>query len=100
MVTLRIWKPLSRNAIELDNHRPIVWNVGDIFDNDNRITTAKWAKRRIPLGAYFTLLLEKQGFHFVDDFIWDKGEVQSQRHKNGDKPYRCINTQLTVMSIS
>ena len=71
----------------LDNHRPIVWNVGDIYDNDNRITTATWGKRRIPLGAYFTLMLEKHGFHFVDDFIWDKGEVQSQRHKNGDKPY-------------
>ena len=24
---------------------------------------------------------------FVDDFIWDKGEVQSQRHKNGNRPY-------------
>lgn len=27
------------------------------------------------------------GFTFVDDFIWDKGEVQTQRHKNGNKPY-------------
>ena len=71
----------------LDNHRPFVFNVGDIFDNDNRYTKSSWGKRRIPLGAYFTMIFEEHGFQFVDDFIWDKGEVQTQRHKNGDKPY-------------
>ena len=71
----------------LDNHRIIVFNVGDIFDNDNRQTRASWGKRRIPLGAYFTRIFEQAGFTFVDDFIWDKGEVQSQRHKSGDRPY-------------
>ena len=71
----------------LDNHRPFVFNVGDIFDNDNRHTKSSWGKRRIPLGAYFTMIFEEHGFQFVDDFIWDKGEVQTQRHKNGDKPY-------------
>lgn len=71
----------------IDNHRPFVFNVGDIFDNDNRNTKSSWGKRRIPLGAYFTMIFEEHGFQFVDDFIWDKGEVQTQRHKNGNRPY-------------
>ena len=71
----------------LENHRPFVFNVGDIYDNDNLHTRSSWGKRRIPLGAYFTSIFEEVGFRFVDDFIWDKGEVQSQRHKNGDNPF-------------
>lgn len=71
----------------LENHRAFVFNVGDIFDNDNLHTRSSWGKRRIPLGAYFTNIFEKAGFRFVDDFIWDKGEVESQRHKNGNMPY-------------
>ncbi len=71
----------------LDNHRPFVFNVGDIFDNDHRHTKSSWGKRRIPLGAYFTQIFEDVGFQFVDDFIWDKGEVQSQRHKHGNTPF-------------
>lgn len=71
----------------LENHRVFVWNVGDIFDNDNMFTKSTWGKRRIPLGAYFISIFEQEGFTFVDDYIWDKGEVQSQRHKNGNKPY-------------
>ncbi|HCY17834.1 MAG: Modification methylase BslI [Candidatus Nomurabacteria bacterium GW2011_GWF2_35_12] len=71
----------------LDNHRVFVFNVGDVFDNDNLKTESVWGKRRLPLGAYFIKIFEEEGFTFVDDFIWDKGEVQSERHKNGDKPY-------------
>lgn len=71
----------------LDNHRVFVFNVGDIFDNDNLYTKSTWGKRRLPLGAYFITLFERVGFSFVDDIIWDKGQVQSQRHKNGDRPY-------------
>jgi DNA modification methylase len=71
----------------LDNHRVFVFNVGDIFDNDNISTSSTWGKRRIPLGAYFIKIFEEEGFTFVDDFIWDKGEVQSERHKNAKKPY-------------
>lgn len=93
-----IWKNLDdylrdmRNIIKesyrvLDNHRVFVFNVGDIFDNDNLTTKSVWGKRRLPLGAYFIKLFEEEGFTFVDDFIWDKGEVQSERHKHGDKPY-------------
>ena len=71
----------------LDNNHVFVFNVGDIFDNDNLTVKSTWGKRRLPLSAYFINIFEKVGFTFVDDFIWDKGEVQSQRHKNGAKPY-------------
>ncbi len=71
----------------LDNHRVFVFNVGDIYDNDGLVTKSVWGKRRIPLGAYFIKLFEEIGFTFIDDYIWDKGEVQTQRHKHGDKPY-------------
>lgn len=71
----------------LDNHRVFVFNVGDIFDNDNLTTHSVWGKRRLPLGAYFIEMFEEEGFTFVDDFIWDKGEVQSERHKNGNRPF-------------
>lgn len=71
----------------LDNHRVWVFNVGDVFDNPNTVTKSVWGKTRIPLGAYFIKIFEECGFTFVDDIVWDKGEVQSERHKNGDKPY-------------
>ena len=92
------WKNLNaylgdmRKVIEecfrvLDNHRVFVFNVGDIFDNDNNHTSSTWGKRRIPLSAYFINIFEEAGFTFVDDIIWDKGEVQSERHKNKNNPY-------------
>ena len=71
----------------LDNNRVWVFNVGDIFDNPNTKTKSVWGKQRIPLGAYFTKIFEDIGFTFVDDFIWDKGEVQSERNKNSGTPY-------------
>ena len=71
----------------LDNHRAFVFNVGDITSNDNLHTKSIWGSRRIPLGAYFINIFEEVGFQFVDDFIWDKGQVESQRHKNGDTPH-------------
>lgn len=71
----------------LDNHKIWVFNVGDVFDNDNLKTKSVWGKRRLPLGAYFIKIFEEEGFEFVDDIIWDKGEVESQRHKNGGINY-------------
>ena len=85
---LRDMKKIIQQAYRvLDNHRVFVFNVGDIFDNDNLTTRSVWGKRRLPLGAYFIRIFEEVGFTFVDDFIWDKGEVQTQRHKNANKPY-------------
>lgn len=69
----------------LDNHRVIVWNVSDVVDNDNMEHVKAWGYRKIPLPAYFIKIFEDCGFTYVDDIIWDKGEVQSSRHKN--KPY-------------
>jgi len=71
----------------LDNHRVFVFNIGDIFNNDNLTTTSVWGKRRLPLGAYFINIFDQEGFTFVDDIIWDKGEVQTERHKHGNRPY-------------
>ncbi|BCB96833.1 hypothetical protein JZK55_17550 [Dissulfurispira thermophila] len=71
----------------LDNHRVWVFNIGDVFDNDNLKTKSVWGKRRLPLGAYFIKIFEEEGFEFVDDIIWDKGEVESQRHKNSGINY-------------
>jgi len=71
----------------LDNHHVFVFNVGDIFDNDNLVSKSVWADRRLPLGAYFIKIFEEEGFTYVDDFMWDKGEVQSERYKNGSTPY-------------
>jgi DNA modification methylase len=69
----------------LDNHRVFVWNVSDVVDNDNMEKIKAWGDRKIPLPAYFIRIFEECGFTFIDDIIWDKGQVQSSRHKN--KPY-------------
>lgn len=71
----------------LDNHRVIVWNVSDVVGNDNMEHVKVWGDRKIPLPAYFIKIFEECGFTFVDDIIWDKGEVQSSRHKNKPFPF-------------
>ena len=71
----------------LDNHRVWVFNIGDIFDNPNTKTRSVWGKSRLPLGAYFINIFEEEGFTFIDDIIWDKGEVQSARNKSSSNPY-------------
>jgi len=71
----------------LDNHRVFAFNVSDVVDNDNTHDINVFGKRKIPLPAYFIKLFEECGFTYVDDIIWDKGEVQSSRHKSGNKPY-------------
>lgn len=59
-----------------------VYNIGDIFDNENIIVKSKMGEKRIPLGAYTILLFQKAGFEILDNVIWYKGEPQSNRHKN------------------
>jgi DNA modification methylase len=68
----------------LKNHRVFVLNVGDV---NCQLGKQPWTKRRVPLGALFTVMFREIGFEYVDDFIWDKGEPQSYRHKNGGNPY-------------
>lgn len=67
----------------LKNHKYIVINVGDIV---GQVGKAKWSTQKIPLGSIFINLLIEIGFIFIDDYIWDKGEVQSKRHL-GNPPY-------------
>jgi DNA modification methylase len=58
------------------------YNIGDIFDNPNTIVKSKMGERRLALGAYLILLFKSAGFELLDNIIWDKGETQSNRHKN------------------
>lgn len=71
----------------LDNHRVFVFNISDVVDNDNMNDVKCWGDRKIPLPYYFVKIFEECGFTYVDDIIWDKGEVQSSRHKNKSTPY-------------
>lgn len=71
----------------LDNHRVFVFNISDVVDNDNLNDIKCWGERKIPLPSYFVKIFEECGFTYVDDIIWDKGEVQSSRHKNKSTPY-------------
>ena len=71
----------------LDNHRVFVFNISDVVGNDNMHDIRCWGERKIPLPSYFIKIFEDCGFTYVDDIIWDKGEVQSSRHKNKSTPY-------------
>ena len=70
---------------KLKNHHNIVVNVGDVTIKEGKSTSTK---RKLPLGAYFIVLLEEIGYRYIDDYIWDKGEVQSKRNfAGGNYPY-------------
>ncbi len=58
----------------LDNHRVFVLNVGDV---NCQLGKQPWTKRRVPLGALFTIMCQEIGFEYVDDYIWHKGEPHS-----------------------
>jgi len=59
-----------------------LWNIGDVFDNERIIVKSTMGYKRINLGAYFVFLFQKIGFELLENIIWDKGEAQSNRHKN------------------
>jgi DNA modification methylase len=58
------------------------YNIGDIFDNPNIVVKSKMGEKRVALGAYLILIFQSAGFELLDNIIWDKGETQSNRHKN------------------
>lgn len=58
------------------------YNIADIFDNPNTIVKSTMGQKRIALGAYIVLIFKYAGFELLDNIIWDKGETQSNRHKN------------------
>ena len=67
----------------IKNHHTIVVNVGDVTC---QVGKTKDTVRKVPLGAMFTMMLQEVGFTYIDDYIWDKGEVQSNRQK-GNPPF-------------
>ena len=88
----------------LDNHRVFVFNISDIIGNDNMEKYKCEGHRKIPLPAYFIKIFEECGFRYIDDIIWDKGEVQSSRHKNKSKPWPfyqyCFNCYEHILIFS
>lgn len=67
----------------IKNHHTIVVNVGDVTC---QVGTTQDTTQKVPLGAMFIVMLQEVGFQYIDDYIWDKGEVQSNRQK-GNPPY-------------
>lgn len=65
----------------LKNYSMVVVNVGDIIGTSNGRNSGI---KKFPLGAYFIKMLEEIGLVFIDDIIWDKGEVQSKRNFVGE----------------
>lgn len=65
------------------------YNIGDTYGNPGTVIKSKMGEKRIALGAYIMLLFKLAGFEALDNIIWDKGEPQSNRHKNDGKftPY-------------
>lgn len=72
------FKSIKENGIFL-------YNIGDINSNEKINTKSLMGEKRIPLGAYSIFIFEKAGFELVENIIWDKGETQSNRHKNDGK---------------
>lgn len=67
----------------LKNHKMLVVNISDIIGTTNgKISGTK----KLPLASYFIIMLEELGLIYIDDIIWDKGEVQSKRNFVGE-PY-------------
>jgi DNA modification methylase len=65
------------------------YNIADTYGNPNTVIKSKMGEERIALGAYIVLLFKLAGFEVLDNIVWDKGEPQSNRHKNDGKftPY-------------
>jgi len=71
------------------------YNIGDIVGQDNIFISSHMSNRRIMLGFYTVMLFQILGFDFLDNIIWDKGEVQSKRNSTENtfpsyiKPINC-----------
>jgi len=77
-----MYEMACESYIRLQKGGVFFFNIGDIFDNEKIIVKSKMGEKRIPLGAYIILVFKKAGFELLDDVVWNKGEPQSQRHKN------------------
>lgn len=67
---------------KLKNFRYLIINVGDVITKTNKNTTEKL---KFMLSCDYVIMLRKIGFVIIDDYIWDKGEPQSNRFMFGLK---------------
>ena len=77
-----MYEMAKKSFVTLQKGGVFFFNIGDIFDNEKIVVKSKMGEKRIPLGAYIILIFKKAGFELLDNIIWNKGEPQSQRHKN------------------
>ncbi|MBQ2809614.1 MAG: site-specific DNA-methyltransferase [Clostridia bacterium] len=62
-----------------------LYNIGDICGNENTVVRSTMGDKRILLGSYTIFLFLNAGFELLDNILWDKGQPQSNRHKNDGK---------------
>lgn len=67
----------------LKNYHFMVFNVADIVTKTSKSNSSK---TKLPLVAIATILAIENDFKYIDNIIWDKGEVQSKANFVG-KPY-------------
>lgn len=60
-----------------------LYNVFDYFDNDNTVVRSAMGRRRIILSAYTADVFESVGFEYINNVVWDKGEIEGKRAFNG-----------------
>ncbi len=77
-----MYKIATQSFTALKKGGVFFFNIGDIFDNEKIVVKSKMGEKRIPLGAYIILIFKQTGFELLDNIVWNKGEPQSNRHKN------------------
>ena len=71
---------------KLKNYHMCVINVGDVIGLAGK---SKSTSKKFSISANFTIFMQEIGFRYIDDIIWDKGEVQSKRNFVGKNyPYQ------------
>lgn len=68
---------------KLRNYKYCIVNVSDVI---GKLGKSNSTKQRLPISSSFILFMIEIGFRYIDDIIWDKGEVQSKRNFAGE-PY-------------
>lgn len=77
-----VYRTLKSNGVFL-------YNIFDYFDNERNVTFSAMGNKRMILGAYTIDLFRRIGFKISGNIIWDKGQVQGNRHFNqgNNMPY-------------
>ena len=68
---------------KLNNYKYCIVNASDVI---GKLGKSNSTKQRLPIASKFISLMIDIGFRYIDDIIWDKGEVQSKRNFAGE-PY-------------